>query len=337
MRILSFDLGDFNADSAWKFLDDDSGEVASGTVLTTEETLCALLARWQPTVVLCEACIMTSLLFDTVRAVLPECVLHAANTNADAWRWSQTRCKTDAKDCERLITLFRVGELATVYIPNAHERAFRRAIIHRGKLVERRAAAYNGIRAACKLHQVALPGGEAAWTKKGLDVIESLVAPVENPPAQITLEDPQAWLCEVSGLLAQVRLLNGQIAQVEALIDHELAHRPEAPRIRSAPGYGPVLASVLLAFIGDARRFSNGKQVASYAGLVPRVYQSGKSERMGRITKAGNIRLRKLLINAAWIAVRNDPYAKKPSNASPAAAAIALDARLPLSPLPDGS
>lgn len=311
MRILSFDLGDFNADSAWKLLDDDSGEVASGTVLTTEQTLCALLQRWQPTVVLCEACTMTSLLYDAVQAVLPTCVLHAANTNADAWRWSQTRCKTDAKDCERLIKLFRVGELATVYIPTAHERAFRRAIMHRGKLVERRTSAYNGIRAACKRHQVSLPSGEAAWTKKGLEFIESLVAPVEETDAHITLRDARAWLCEVADLLAQVRLLNKQIARVEKVIDRELAQRPEVPRIRSAPGYGPVLASVLLAFIGDPRRFSSGKQVASYAGLVPRVYQSGKSERMGRITKAGNVRLRKLLINAAWIAVRNDPWAKQ--------------------------
>ena len=310
MRILSFDLGDFNADSAWKLLDVDTGETASGTVITAGHSFNDVLRRIRPTVVLCEACGMTPLLRDATQEVLPSCTFHAANTNADAWRWSNTKTKTDAKDCERLITLYRVNELATVYVPVARERAFRRAIMHRGKLVERRTAAYNGIRAACKRHQVALAPGEAAWTTAGLAVIEELVAPVLGSEATMTFDDPQAWLLEVAHLLALIRLLNQQISQVEAMISRELAQRPEARRIQTAPGYGPQMAAILLAFIADPKRFANGKKVAAYVGLVPRVYQSGKTERMGSITKAGNVRLRKMLINAAWIAVRHDSWAR---------------------------
>lgn len=310
MRILSFDLGDFNAESAWRLLDEDTGEVAAGTVKTAAGPLDELLREIVPGVVLCEACSMTALLRDVVEAAIGECDFHAANTNADAWRWTNTKAKTDAKDCERLIRLFRVGELATVDVPDRRDRIFRRAIMHRGKLVEKRAAAYNAIRATCKRHQIVLAKGEAAWTGKGLAVLDRLAESVAGRESTLTMDDAQTWRLEIAHLLAQVRLLSTQIAQMESLIDRELARRPEARLLRSVPGIGPQLAAVILAFVGDPRRFRNGKKLAAYAGLVPRVYQSGQTERMGRITKAGNVRLRKLLVNAAWIAVRYNPWAK---------------------------
>jgi len=308
MRILSFDLGDFNAESAWRLLDEATGEIDSGTVTTATAPLDELLRRLVPEVVLCEACSMAALLRDLTESALDGCDFRAANTNADAWRWTNT--KTDAKDCERLIRLFRVGELATVYVPDQHGRAFRRAIMHRGKLVENRTAAYNAIRASCKRHQVVLPKGEAAWTREGLAALDRLVAPVAGRESALTMGDAQTWLLEIVHLLAHVRLLGEQIAQMETLIARELARRPEARLLRSAPGIGPQVTAAILAFIGDPRRFRNGKKLAAYAGLVPRVYQSGQTERMGCITKAGNLRLRKLLINAAWIAVRYNPWAK---------------------------
>ena len=291
MRILSFDLGDFNADSAWKLLDEDTGETDYGTVTTTTGALDELLRRFAPTVVLCEACTMAPLLHDVTQAAIAGCQFHAANTNADAWRWTNTKVKTDAKDCDRLIRLFRVGELQTVLVPEQRDRTFRRQIMHRGKLIERRTAAYNAIRAACKRHQVALGTGDAAWSQDGLRLLDQLVAPVMGREAALTMDDSQTWLLEIAHQLALVRLL---IAF--EIIDVVLV--------------AALVAAVMLAFIGDPRRFANGKRLAAYAGLVPRVYQSGKSERMGHITKAGNVRLRALLINAAWMAVRYNPWAK---------------------------
>jgi len=310
MRILSFDLGDFNALSAWRYVDDCHSDITTGTVMTDVGPLTDLLDKIRPEVVLCEACSMTALLQDVTRATLDTCTFLAANTNADAWRWTNTKTKTDAKDCERLIRLYRVGELSTVHIPEQRDRTFRRQIMHRGKLVERRVAAYNGIRAACKRHQVALDKGEAAWSAKGLAVLDALVAPVTDSTAVLTMDHAQTWLLEVAHLLAQVHLLNAQIIQVETLIERELARRPETRLLKTAPGIGSQSAAVILAFVGDPRRFGNGKRLAAYAGLVPRIYQSGKTERMGSITKAGNIRLRKLLVNAAWMAVRFNPWAK---------------------------
>ena len=60
-------------------------------------------------------------------------------------------------------------------------------------------------------------------------------------------------------------------------------------RLLTIPGVGRCTAEVISAYIDDPKRFSNGRQVSSYAGLVPVQYQSGNSDRRGRITKRGDI------------------------------------------------
>ena len=60
----------------------------------------------------------------------------------------------------------------------------------------------------------------------------------------------------------------------------------------------------------EARRFETGKQVSAYGGLVPRQYQSGESDRRGRITRRGPALLRKLLVECAWVMLRYNPWAR---------------------------
>ena len=310
MRILSLDLGDFNAQSAWNFFDDEGGEIGSGVALTTEPALRDLIDAWSPDIVLCEACLLTHLAVDAGASAQKPCRVIAANTNADAWRWSKTKVKTDQKDCERLIKLFRLGELDEVFIPDAPQREMRRLITHRGNLVAKRAGAYNAIRSLCKRHQVLLPSGDAAWSQQGLRDIFALTLSARWTKA-VTCTDPDIWRMELQHHLMLVRLCNKQIKEVERVINQALAQSPLAKVVQTAPGIGPHIAAALMAFIGSAQRFPSGKHIASYLGLVPRIYQSGKSERHGGITKAGNQRLRKLLINGTWQAIRFNPWAKE--------------------------
>ena len=60
---------------------------------------------------------------------------------------------------------------------------------------------------------------------------------------------------------------------------------PRIVRLRTIPGVGPRTAEILVACIDDAKRFQTGRQVSAYFGLVPRQYQSGETDRNGRITK----------------------------------------------------
>ena len=69
--------------------------------------------------------------------------------------------------------------------------------------------------------------------------------------------------------------------------------------LRTIPGVGPRLSEALVVALDDPHRFSSGKQVGRYFGLVPRQYQSGASDRQGRITGEGNQLLRRLLVEVA--------------------------------------
>jgi transposase len=73
----------------------------------------------------------------------------------------------------------------------------------------------------------------------------------------------------------------------------------------SIPGVGAGVAATLMAAIGDISRFSSQRQLVAYLGLDPKVRQSGdEPARHGRISKRGNAQARSVLVEAAWIAVR---------------------------------
>jgi transposase len=76
--------------------------------------------------------------------------------------------------------------------------------------------------------------------------------------------------------------------------------------LKSIPGIGGYLASVIIAECGDLRRFNNEGQFSSYIGLVPGIYNSGDSEKCLGITPRSRSQLRSYLVEAAWIAIRKD-------------------------------
>jgi transposase len=76
---------------------------------------------------------------------------------------------------------------------------------------------------------------------------------------------------------------------------------------QSAPGIGPIHARQLSNELGDMKQFKNEKQLFSYTGLTPSEHSSGEHTRQGHITRQGNSVLRKILIEAAWVAIKKDP------------------------------
>ena len=76
------------------------------------------------------------------------------------------------------------------------------------------------------------------------------------------------------------------------------------------PGMGLILSMAVLSAIGDITRFSHAKKLVSYAGLSPGVHASGETNRSKPITKEGRKELRWAMVEAAWVAVRFNPYWK---------------------------
>ena len=112
-----------------------------------------------------------------------------------------------------------------------------------------------------------------------------------------------------------VAYLDQQIEQTQALIRTHINHHPrlkqQSALLDSIPGIGDTTAALLLAEIVDVTQFASARQVAAYAGLVPRERRSGSSVRgRTRLSKIGNARLRKALYFPAITALRCSPFFK---------------------------
>ena len=231
--------------------------------------------------------------------------VQVANPNTEGWRWRNVKRKTDRLDALKLARLSAMGQLPMVHIPSSKMRQHRSLVAYRSKLVDRRTAIKNSIRAILTRQPRAMPAGKCGWTQKSLAALAKLAQPL----ADVGLED--LWRGQLHRELAALAAVETAIAGVEQKLD-ALADRSEAmARLRTIPGVGPRLAEALVVALDDPHRFASGKEVGSYFGLVPRQYQSGTSDRQGRITGQGNRLLRRLLVEVAWMSLRYNPWARE--------------------------
>ncbi|PPQ32200.1 IS110 family RNA-guided transposase [Rhodopila globiformis] len=129
---------------------------------------------------------------------------------------------------------------------------------------------------------------------KGLHNLEPLVEIVDaddNMPAQA-----RQAIAELQKRFGE--LANG-IQSCEAEIVKHARTDPTAQRLATIPGIGPITASLIAATVVDISRFKTARQFAAWLGLVPRQHSTAGKTRLGRITKAGNKEIRKLLVLGA--------------------------------------
>lgn len=125
-------------------------------------------------------------------------------------------------------------------------------------------------------------------------------------------EHPRAKLAaEVAPLVALLPGLDQEIAAADQRLAQHLAAEPVVRRLATAPGIGPVTATAFVAALDEITRFASAHQVEAYLGLVPSGRSSGERQRRGRITKAGNTRMRWLLVEAAWRAAPLRAWAER--------------------------
>jgi transposase len=148
---------------------------------------------------------------------------------------------------------------------------------------------------------------------RGLVAEYGLIAPKELSHLRVALP---LWLDDVHNGLSERfrRLLNGLWGDLLALdarvgeLDREIAliaqSDPVAKRLQQLRGVGPIIASALVAAVGDARQFANGRQMSAAFGLTPRQHSSGGKERLLGISKRGDAYLRTLLIHGARSVIR---------------------------------
>ena len=109
----------------------------------------------------------------------------------------------------------------------------------------------------------------------------------------------------VDDLLEHLRTLNERIAAYDLEFKHLAAQDDAAKRIMTIPGVGPITALALVATLGNARDFKNGRQLAAWLGLTPKQHSSGGKIRLGPVTKHGDGYLRTLLVQGARAAMQH--------------------------------
>lgn len=212
------------------------------------------------------------------------------------------KAKTDRNDALLLATLLREDRLPMAHVPEENIRELRDLVRFRHSLAkslasERRQLRWIGLKNN-------LPG-----------------------PSKLTSDRAQKWLLAhedkmprynrlaARGRLDHIVSLEREVTDVEREIadfvkeDDWIARRVFL--ISTVPGIGFITAATIVAETGDITRFDNIDQVSAYAGLAPRVHQSGETVHHGRITKQGPPILRKVLQQAAWTAIRCDEDARR--------------------------
>lgn len=118
----------------------------------------------------------------------------------------------------------------------------------------------------------------------------------------------------LSDLYGELRHLQSSIDTLTERIERQVRQDGDGRRLLEVPGIGPITASALLAAVGDARQFQNGRQMAAFLGLVPRQHSSGGKTRLLGIHKRGDSYLRGLLVHGPRSVLRT--AADKPDDRS---------------------
>lgn len=221
-------------------------------------------------------------------------VINAASLEVAA----RERVKNDKRDSQKLALQLDGGRLKGIRIPSLKEEAAR--VLHRTReqLVRDRAALKVQIR--MKFYQFGLRVTQA---KEELTFVRVEKGLRENLPEEVKTG--------IRALVAIWQALNVQIREIEGK-QREQAKSDERDRVfRSLPGYGFQTARILSTELGDMSQFPNERALFSFLGLTPSEWTSGDDERKGPISKQGSGRLRAILVEAAWTAVRKDPELKR--------------------------
>jgi transposase len=202
-------------------------------------------------------------------------------------------CKTDKVDARVLAELCRRDLVPEVWVASAEDRAIRERLRRRAHLVKLRTSARNRI--------------FGLLTQFGLKI--SLTR-LRKPDAMELLElrgVPGAWRDSVAEHLDQIAELDRRINPIDRELGPIARSDPRAKLLATIPGVGPLISLTFASEIGDISRFSSPSKLVGYAGLAPRISQSGERSAIGRLSKAGSRTLR-------WAAVESATHAWRPTN-----------------------
>jgi transposase len=200
------------------------------------------------------------------------------------------RVKTNRRDALTLARLHRAGELTAIWVPDPGHEAVRELVRAREAAMEDLREKRQHLQSFLLRHGRIFPGRKS-WTRAHARWLAELI--FEHPAQYLVLGEYRQAIADAE---ARLERLTQQVAEVVAT----WSMAPVVEAYQALRGVALLTAVTFVAEIGDVRRFESPRQLMAYLGLVPCESSTGERVRRGRITKAGNARVRRVLIEGAW-------------------------------------
>jgi transposase len=200
------------------------------------------------------------------------------------------RVKANRRDALSLARLHRAGELTPVWVPDPGHEAMRELVRAREVAMEDLRAKRQHLQSFLLRHGRVFTG-RGAWTKAHTRWLCELR--FEHPAQHLVLAEYRQAILDAE---ARLERLTGQVAGLVP----SWSMAPVVAAYQALRGVAFLTAVTFAAEIGDVRRFDSPRQLMAYLGLVPSESSTGEKVRRGGITKAGNGRARRVLIEGAW-------------------------------------
>jgi len=212
-----------------------------------------------------------------VRLISPQFVKPFVKTNKHDVADAEAICEAVTRPTMRFVPIKNVEQQAMLSLHRARE----------GFIGDRTATA-NRIRGLMAEYGLIIPQGIGHVRSKVPELIEDA-----------SNELPGIFRRLIDQLLNHLRWLDEQIKMIEKEIHAWHRNNADSQRLEQVPGIGVIIATAMIAMIGDARNFKNGRELAAWIGLVPRQHSTGGKQTLLGISKRGDAYLRKQLIHGA--------------------------------------
>jgi len=207
--------------------------------------------------------------------------------------------KNDYNDARAIAEAVRAPQMRFVAVKSVEQQDIQSLVRLREGLLQARTALVNRLRGLMGEYGIVIPQGMSALRRSLPEVLED---------GGNGLSD--AFRRLLSQGQSQLRELDGHIEDLTVELTVQAKRDERVQRLQTAPGYGPIVASVFAGVVGDGHQYRRGREAAAAIGLVPRQHSSGGKNVLLGISKRGDRYLRSLLIHGAravvWAARKKD-------------------------------
>ena len=210
--------------------------------------------------------------------------------------------KEDKRDSRKIARELRKGELEGIYIPSIENIEDRSLVRMRDMLVKDCTRYKQRIKSFLYFHGIMIPleytKNKGVWSKPFIIWLKTIQLHYSSGKESLSI------------LIEESESLRGRVLEVTKkirLLSQSEVYQKNYKLLQSIPGIGLVTGMTILTELEKIERFSGNDKLCSYIGLIPSMHSSGERNSHGDITFRSNHHLRSMLVESAWVAVRNDP------------------------------